>query len=725
MPSVSATERTNSPATYGEAGLARLLSPASIAIIGASDRSRWSTTIVQNLDSCGYRGRLSLINPRGGMVHGRQALSSCAEVEGGIDMGVVLVPGEAVPGVVADLADAGARSAMILTSGFAETGEDGARRQMQVLELARSRNLRLLGPNSLGYLNFADRVWAWATPIKAPSRSEGVGILSQSGATALFMANLAYEQDIGLSHVIATGNEADTGITDFLDHLIDMPSVRSLALFIETVRDPEGFIRAAEKALRMAKPIVVLKVGASEVTARSAEAHTGALVGDDRVFDGICRQYGIIRVGAIEELLATADIAARTGVLRPGGIAVLSNSGGICEIAADRAEEHGIALPELSEAAEATLRELIPGYGTPHNPLDLTGGIDPANCERIVRVLGQEGVYSAILCPYYPVPAREDQISERLTALHHGIARGMAGNDVPGLLVSYTSTHVTDLTREIVARDALPYHACGLDRAVAALAGIMRWSERQRNPPSIPSAAAAIHPSREGARPGTEHEALSFLASFGVPVVPARLVTTAADAAAAALEMDGAVAVKIASPDIAHKSDIGGVILNVEGRAAVEQAFLRVVEAARRHKPGARIDGAVVSPMRQGGLELFVGCTRDPQWGPVLAVGLGGIWVEILKDVSLRLLPVDGREVRRMLNELRGAGLLAGQRGVPGADQDAVAEAIVRIGDAAAACGSDLRALDVNPLWVRGSRVEALDALFDWQPEKVESGAER
>ncbi|TWG92815.1 acyl-CoA synthetase (NDP forming) [Mesorhizobium sp. J18] len=699
----------------GEDPIQRLLAPRSIAVVGASNRSRWSRTLVENLDNCGYQGRVSLINPRGGIVHDRQAFRSCGEVDGGIDMGVVLVPGSAVLDVVTDLADAGARSAMILTSGFAETGGEGVVLQEKLVQFARARRLRLFGPNSLGYLNFADRVLAWATPIKAPSRSDGVGIVSQSGATALFMANLAYEQDIGLSHVIATGNEADTDGTAFLDHLIERPETRAIALFIETVRNPPAFIRSAQKALARGKPIVVLKVGTSEVTARSAEAHTGALVGDDRVFEGICRQYGIIRVGSVEELLATADIAARTGVLRPGGLAVLSNSGGICEIAADRAEERGVSLPELTAETAAQVRELIPGYGTPHNPLDLTGGIDPANCEQIVRLLSRQGDYAAILCPYYPVPTEQDQISERLSALHSGLARGLSDEGVPGLLVSYTSTYQTELSRGIVERDRLPYHACGLDRAVAGIAGVMRWSERQR------SASPATHTepmqASLAARPRSEHEALLVLKSFGVPVVPTRLATTSTEAAAMAAEIDKPVAVKIASPNIAHKSDIGGVVLGVLGLDNVRRAFDEVVGAARRHHAAARIDGAIISPMRRNGLELFVGCTRDPQWGPVIALGLGGVWVEVMKDVSLRLLPVDAVEVKRMLGELRGAALLRGQRGVPATDLDAVADAVMRIGAAAAACGPDLRALEVNPLWVRGDKVEALDALFDWEPE--------
>jgi acetate---CoA ligase (ADP-forming) len=710
-----------SPREYvdGSAKVARLLRPTSIAVIGASDRSRWSQTIVENLRSHGYRGTLSLVNPKGVPVHGQASVKRCSELEE-VDLGIVLVPQLAVPGVIDDLADAGASAAMILTSGFAETGPEGAALQDEIVTRARTRGLSLLGPNSLGFIDYLSGVVAWATPVKPPSGRSGVAILSQSGATALFLSQLAHQQDIGLSHVVATGNEADLDGTAFLDYLIDVPETRAVAMFIETVRDPAAFRASAARALAKGKPMVVLKVGRSEVTARSAEAHTGALVGDDNAFDGICRRYGIIRVSSVEELLVTADIAATCGVLRPGGLAFLSNSGGICEIGADRAEELGLTLPELSETTLASLRDLLPGYGTPHNPLDLTGGIDPADCEEIVRMLGAQEDVAAVLCPYYPVPNTPDEVSERLSALHDGLARGLKAIPVPGLLVSYTCTHVSDHARAIVAASDLPYRACGLDLAMAGLAALARWSDRYRAVSGPEDVGEAQH---IGARPRSEVDALAYLSSQGVPVVPWTLARTAAEAAEATDGVAGKVVVKIASADILHKSDIGGVVLNVEGGSAAAAAFAKVTGAARKHYPDARVDGALVVPMRDRGLELLVGVTRDPQWGPMLALGLGGIFVEILKDVSMRPLPVDAAEVGRMLSELRGAGMLDGARGVPAADRDAIAAAVVAIGRAAVAAGPDMSVLEVNPLWVNGAQVEALDALMEWTdrpPEREE-----
>ena len=697
-----------------------MLRPRSIAILGASDRSRWSQTAFGNLVAGGFAGPLHLVNRRGGVVHGRAAAESCAATGDRVDLGVILVPRHAAGEALRDLAAAGARSAIFLTSGFAETGAAGAAAQRELVTLARSLGIRLLGPNSLGFINFVDRAFVWTTPVRAPSRSSGVAIVSQSGATAHFLATLAYQQDVGLSHVIATGNEADLDCAAFVRELVADPATRAIALFLETVREPAAFLSAMEAAFDANKPLVVLKVGTSEVTAKSALAHTGALVGDDRVFDGVCRQFGAIRVRSIEDLLATADIGARTGPLRLGGLAIVSNSGGICEIAADTAASRGITLPPLSDDAQTALRAIIPGFATPHNPLDLTGAITPEQCGAVVDIVAAQSGIAAVLCPYYEVPTTEDDVNERLSELHAALARSLAAAPVPGFVVSYTATHMTALSRHIVAQTGLPYLACGLDRAITGLSGILAWSQRRGQPLSVrPTVPPKVTPER----PRSEHAALRCLAGYGVPVVPATLVDSAESAVAAARALGGPAVLKIASPDIGHKSDIGGVALDLRDDAAVREAYARITEAALQHAPGASIEGVLVSPMRPRGIELFVGISHDLQWGPVLALGLGGIWVEVLQDVALCLLPVDAAEVRRMLNGLRGARLLAGSRGYPAADLAAVAVAVTRIGETALAFGPTLAAFDVNPLWVRGDQVEALDALCVWQNDRAQISA--
>jgi acetate---CoA ligase (ADP-forming) len=667
----------------------------------------WSRATFANLTTLKFDGEVHLVARRGGTVHGRTAATSCVALGTKIDLGLIMVPASAIEEAMADLGAAGARNAIILTSGFAETGYDGAAQQQKLAELAQRFNISLLGPNCLGFVNFLDDVPLWTGAIRTPNAPGPIAVISQSGATASFIASLALQQGIGLSHMISTGNEADLDSATFADHLLGDERVRAIAMFIESIRNPHAFAAAAQKARAAGKPIVALKIGLSEVTARSAQAHTGSLVGDDRVFDGICRQFGVVRVNSIEDLLFTADVIARTGVIGDKGLGLVSVSGGACEIAADRLQMEGVAMPPLPEATAAALVSVLPSFGTPHNPLDITGGavLEPELFAKALDIMGHEPAFSA-LAVLFDVPGVEALATEFQIASLRQISNGLKAQPLPALMISHTLKPVTDVTQRIVSDLELPYTGAGIAHGLSALGRAWWWSEQQRRtgPKWLPPAVS----SGPGVWPATERAVLEHLASFGVPVVPATLVTDATAAMATARAFGGPVVLKIASADIQHKSDIGGVALNVSGDEAVAAAFRRVIAAA---PAGTAVDGVLVSPMRERGLELFVGCTRDPQWGPVLAVGLGGIFVEVLQDVALRALPVTPDEVRRMLGELKGAKMLAGQRGVPAADLDAVAQVIARIGDAALALGSQLVELDVNPLWVRGSEVEALDGL--------------
>jgi len=701
-----------------------LLAPRSVVLIGASDKSRWSTSVYDNLVRHAYAGSLHLVNPRGAIAHGRVCATQCAAVGEQLDLGLIMVPREAVPQALDDLAAAGGRSAVILSAGYAELGPTGRAEQDAILGLAKRRGIRLLGPNCLGFINFTQNAIAWTTPVQAPSRAHGVAIVSQSGATAHFLAQMAHQQDVGLSHVISTGNEADLDITSFIDCLIEEPQARAIAVFAETVRDPERFLRVAARALRAGKPLVVLKVGSSEVTAQSALAHTGALVGDDRVFDGICQQFGILRTCAMEDLLATADIAGRCGVLRGRGVGIVTNSGGVGEIAADTAHRHGLVLPPLNDAATAAMVCTIPAVATAQNPLDLTGTVTPEQCEGAVRAMAGVTDCAALLCPWYDIPSEPQQVSERLTALHLHLVRGLREAGVPGFLVSYTPAVVNDMARQTIAEIGANYLACGMDRALAGLAGAARWSQRylevsngSAEPPPRAAPTPAFKKHKPQWRPRSEREALDALASWGVPVVPGRMAATAEQAVQCAQTWNGPVVLKVASADIAHKSDIGGVILNLRGEDAVREAFAQITHSVRLHAPAARLDGVVVAPMRPPGTELLVGFSRDSLWGPVMAVGLGGVWVEVLQDVALRPLPVSAQEALRMLHSLRGLPLLQGHRGLPAAHLDVLATVIARISQAVTALGPDLLELDINPLWVRGDQVEALDALMVWRPD--------
>ncbi len=683
----------------------QLLRPRSVALVGATDKSRWSGVTFENIRP--FKGKVHLVNRRGGTVHGRAAATSCVAIGEPVDVGLVMVPMAAVRDALEDLVQAGARQAVVLSSGFAELGGEGAAEQDRLRDYADSQGLAMVGPNSLGFVNFLDDIALWASPYTATYAKGNVAVISHSGQVAYHLNRLARNQGLGLSHLVTTGNEAQVDFTDFVDELLDDERVGAIALYLETIRRPERFVQVARRALAAAKPLVVLKVGTNEVAARTAQAHTGALVGDDRAFSAVCAQFGVIRVPSVEDLVCTAAVLSRTGVLAEGGAGFVSNSGGVCGIAADTAGRFGVAMPEPSAATVDGLRKLLPDYATIANPLDLTGAAaaDRSLFESTLSVVADDPAYAALVC-FADLPlSRQDTDESLLAGLRH-MGRGVAGARRPALVMSCVATTVTPQGWELVQEFGLPFIAGGLERGIAALGRAMAWSRLQRAAAVEAVAAPAISLEIGSA---SEHDALQFLRAHGVPVVPAVLATTAQDAVRAARDIGGPVVVKVCSADIPHKSEIGGVALGVQGDEAVAQAFAAVQE---RVPEGARVQGVLVAPMRTGGVELFAGVTHDPQWGPMLAVGLGGIWIEVLQDVALRRLPVSAREAAGMLRGLRGAALLQGARGAEAIDIDALGDLLARVGDIAWARRGSLQALEINPLWVKGRQAEALDALL-------------
>ena len=686
----------------------RCLNPRSIALIGATDRSTWSLTAFENLKAVGFDGELHMVNRRGGSAHGQSAASSCRDIGAPVDTALVMVPADGLQEALQDAASAGIRFAVIVSSGFAEVGAEGAKKQRELSETAGALGISLLGPNCLGFISIVGRTGCWTGAIRTPPLPGRVAIVSQSGAVGNYIAHFAHQQAVGLSYVISTGNEACLDLPTIADFLVDDPSTRVIAMFAETMRDAAAFKRVAKRARQAGKPLVMLKVGRCEETARVAQSHTGALVGDDAVFDGMCRQLGVVRVDSIEELVTTANLMEHVGTLQGDGVGVVSISGGICELAADWAHAVHVRLPPLSRPTVVALAEVLPSYGTPNNPLDMTGAAvtDTTMFERTLTVVQKEPAFSLLACLFeVPTGSNNDWTAFYRESVA-SIGRAFAQSPIPAVLISHTAKPVSDMAFDLIGPD-FPYIAGGIELGMRAIKHALAWSAKARNP-TVSYAEPNERPAYDGTFPNSEREAMSYLEHSGVPVVPMVLARTAEEAVTAA--RDGPVALKLSSEDIAHKSDIGGVMLDVCGDAEVGTAFRKIIEHVKAAKPEARIEGVLVAPMRKG-LELFVGVKRDPQWGLVLVLGLGGVWIEVLRDLSLRLLPVTRGDILEMLSELRGARLLDGYRGAAAVDRDALAAVVVRIACAAAALDDALETLEVNPLCVDGDRIEALDAL--------------
>jgi acetate---CoA ligase (ADP-forming) len=718
-----------SPAAITGERLTTLFRPRSVALVGASDKSVFSMIAHGNLVRFGFGDRTYLVNRRGADTHGRPTVTSCAEIGEPVDVAFLMVPQAGTLDALSDAAAAGIRNAVVLSSGYGEAGEAGRAAQAELVAHAESLGMVLLGPNHLGFANLTEGIPVTSVP-GLPRQGGPVALLSQSGASSAAMVDFATMVNVGLSYVVTLGNEAMITAGHVLDFLVDDPATRAVAIFMETVRDPEVFRHATGRAAAAGKAIIVLKAGSSELSARTAAAHTGALVGDALVTDAIFADLGVIRVDSIEDMLITAGAAAALGRLERPGIGIVSISGGACDIVADRAADLGALLPELAPATTRALSEIMPDYGTVQNPLDVTGAaiIDPTIFTRSIRAMAADpavGVVGVI----QGVPWIDDGGSAVTQRFVDAIGAGMADAACPTVMINQVMQPITDFSRTVMARGGVSYVIPGLRQAMVAMRNVAWWSDVTRPAESEPAAAGpvatdtaatgtawpvTVPPAAERRGQWSEDAARRLLAGGGIPVVPARLVTSAEDAAKAAAEFGAPVCLKVVSPRILHKTDIGGVLLDVPATEdAVRNAFEAVTAAANK-VDGATVEGVLVSPMRRGGTELLVGVVRDPHWGPMLAVALGGVFVEVLKDSALAPVPVSAEQARRMLDGLRGRAVLDGVRGAPPADLDALAAVIARAGDLALALGDDLESLEINPLRVDGTTIEALDAVVTW-----------
>ncbi len=695
-----------------------LLAPRNVVIVGASERSAWSQGSFSNFERLGFEGRVHLVNRNGGTVHGQTAYTSCTEIGEPVDLALLLVGARAVPDALRDIAAAGIRSAVVLAAGFSEIGEVGQARQRQVTDLAGELGVTCVGPNCLGFINLVDKVPAWSGRM-AELTPGGMAVVSQSGATAHTIAAFAAEQNIGVSHVVSTGNESRVDTTTVAALLIEDERVRSVAMFMESIRDVGTFRSLARRAAELGKPVVVLKVGSSELAADIARSHTGALVGDDRLVDAALRQFGVIRVRSLEQLVVTAGLLSRTGPLGPGSLGVVSMSGGACDLVADRAEASGVSLPPLADATRTRLAEFLPEFCTLRNPLDATGAASaqPELFRDSISAIADDPSIAIVAAIHVlPTDERGESIKERLRI----VAPALADSATPAVLVDQTISTIEPATVRSLEQLGIPLAMTGLDHFVEATGHAIRWSQWLRQDRIPTDTAVDVLEVADTHRVWSEAESLDLLVQHGVAAAPYALVATEEDAIEAADRMGLPVVVKVVSRDIVHKSDVGGVVLNLGSPEAVRRAYQRV-KAAVKAVPGARFEGALVSSMRPSGVEMIVGVVRDEQWGLTLAVGFGGVLVHVMDDTALRPLPVSDNDVRQMLAELRGKALFDGVRGSKPVNQDALAAMILNVARLAERLGHSLESFEINPFRVEESTVEALDASIIWTSQHAAS----
>ena len=700
--------------------LSPLMKPARIAVVGASQRMTRATRVVANLQRFGYAGKIYPINPRYSDVLGLPCYPDLASTPERADSVVVAIPAEQVPDVLTAAVASGVRAAVVLSSGFAEAGAEGQRRQAALERLAADHGLLICGPNCYGVFNIRLGASTFSADMAEPLRPGAVAVVSQSGGFSHAIAEYLMQQRcVGISTIVSCGNQAGLTVEDYAAYLVEDDDTQVIGVFVEGFKKPETFRRAAARARALGKPIVVLKVGRSENARQAMLAHTGSLAGAPEIVEAMLKQLGVIQVTSLNEMIDTLALlpAACRRAPRHWRVGILSGLGGEFGRASDAADRAGVELPPLSAPSIDTMRSFMPDFANPRNPLDSTGAMyeDARLFPQLFDVMLREDTIDVVA-----VNLRVNVPKPGGAAPSRGFSRAMIESlpRHPDRLVRAVSSFAGgDLDQEVIgplADAGVPF----LESTETAMLAIRhardcrRFLDRSESPRSSPP------PPRASARLGGtlgNADAMRLLRDFGVPLAETIAAKDAGAAVAAADRLGYPVVLKIDSPDIAHKTDVGGVRVDCGDSAAVRAAFEEMLADVRRRAPAARIDGALVQRMIRGGREMLLGVKTDPLFGPAIVCGFGGIYVEQLRDVSLRVVPIDGTDAAAMIAELRGAAILSGVRGRAPADTRALADAIVGVAALAEAHRDSLRALDINPLLVLddGHGVVAVDWLIE------------
>jgi acyl-CoA synthetase (NDP forming) len=696
----------------GVLSVERVLKPRSIAIVGASaDPRAFGNFVLQNLERFGYAGEIHLVSRSSQEINGRPCVSSIDALPEGIDLAVLAIPESGVLDAVRTLGARKTGATVIFASGYAEAGDEGRARQEVLTEVANATGMALIGPNCMGFTNFEAGVpvtFEAIAPYPCAGR-KGVGVVAQSGAMAANLRDAFMGRGQPITAAVSTGNEAVLGIEDYLSWFIRDAQTSAIAVYAEQIRRPQTFIKLAREAREAGKPIVMLMPGKSARAREAAQSHTGALAGDHATTSVLLAREGVVIVDTLDELFDTTTIVARFPMPPAAGTAVMTASGAVKNIVLDFADDIGLALPSLTGPTLQKLTELLPDFAVADNPLDYTtiGVRNPGLIgELIDTVLADPNVGSLVLAIMGGPP-----IAQRDKADH--LVPALARATKPAVLAVMGDNNVLEpFFVEAIAASGVPFFRSP-ERALRACTRVAAYGESlqraKRAQTALPVAIPLPGPvPANGIFP--EYQGKQWLAAAGLPVPPGRLAKGIDDALRIADEIGYPVVLKAQASELPHKSDVGGVLVGLADENALRAGWDKLHRNVASHRPELVLDGALVEAMGPRGLELVVGAKRDAEWGPVVLVGLGGIWIEVLKDV--RLIPADLTEADIVveLRRLKAAAMLDGVRGADGVDIDAIAKAVAAIG-AQMRANPQITEIDVNPLLAYPDRVLALDAL--------------
>ena len=711
--------------------LAPLMQPKSVAIIGASQRSSSplnreprGNRVIRNMKNFGYPGKIVAVNPKYSEVMEYPCYPDIASIPEPPDCVVLAVPNRQVPDLLESAAAAGVRAAVVFSAGFAETGEEGRKRQARLEALSAERGLLICGPNCYGILNVFAKAPLFASTIPEGFLKGAVALVSQSGGLSTTIANaLMLNRRVGLSHIVSCGNQAGATVEEYFNYLIEDENTHVIIAFVEGFKQPDKLLAAAGKAAERNKPLIILKGGRSEVSQRAAATHSGSLAGAAEVIDAAFRQNGIVSVRTINELIDAASIFSCEKFFSQyhGGrrIGVLSGSGGECTLVSDAAAAAGLEVPELTAATKSQLQEAVADFGNMNNPLDGTGAMydDERIFPRLLQALIEDRNIDVVTVNLEANDPRPKELKSG-NRFAQAIEKAAAGSDKPMAVFSSVVGGPVDPDILIPLRAAGVPLLEGAECATSTIRSLAEYHEFHVNRNSHTSdtvRSSTAQALSSGILPA--EAAFRLLEEFGIRSVPTLLTRSADEAVSAAERVGFPVALKIESPDITHKSDAGGVALSLCDGATVGKAYLRIENEVRRRAPTARIAGVIVQPMIDEGVEMILGIKRDPLFGPVVLCGLGGILVEVLNDIVIGIPPLSHDQARKMIGRLRGYAILGGIRGRPPADVDAVCRALVGLSRLAVSLGGRLVGLDINPLTVlsEGKGAIAVDALVEIQ----------
>ena len=694
------------------AAIARFLRPQSVAVVGASDKpGALGATLLSNLDRNGYAGAVYPVNPKRETIGGRTCYPSVDALPEGVDVAVLAIPRAGVLDAVRGLAKRKAGGVVIFSAGFAEGGEEGLAEQREIARLAAEAGMVVEGPNCLGLVNYVDRIPLTFVETNAvpPAGKRAAGIVSQSGAMAAVLGTMLLARDCGVSYSVSTGNEAASGVEDFVDWLVDDPDTHAIAMIVEQFRQPQRFLAAARRAHAAGKPIVLLHPGKSSAARESAATHTGAMAGDYKLMRAMVARAGVIFAETLEELGDVAEIAARCPIAPSGATAVLGESGAFKALTLDLAEELGLPLAPLHDEDSPALRAALPPFVPVSNPLDITaqGLSEPAIYTRTLEALLDD---------------------DRVGTVFAGIIQAEAitcAIKFPPILAAVEGRTLTkplvfaglDEGAEVPAERIAALRAAGIpwfpttERALRAITRLTHWSARDLSATDAPALPVAGLSDETGVIP--EYKAKRLLSPAGVSFPKGAFAADPESAVKAAEAIGYPVAMKAQAAALSHKSDAGGVILNLADGDAVRAAWATMHASVAAYDAAIALDGVLIEGMGKRGVEMIVGAKNDPEWGPVVLAGFGGVTAEILQDVRLLTADLTEEAVIAELMQLKSAALLSGYRGAPALDVPALAALIVKVGQVLRAEPS-IREIDLNPVILHplGEGVVALDALM-------------